>query len=383
MSYDLIILGGGCAGLSLARRLSELGEDSPQTVILESRSSYTDDRTWCFWGEDTAQLTHLVRHRWSWASVAAEGKTVKVDCSAFPYSMIPSLAFYDESLEMISQAPQLLLEAGVSVLSEPLKVGNNWQVETSAGMRSARMVVDTRPLQTPQRQAAGLRQSFVGHEIECAEPIFQPDVAELMHFEPVCEGEILFFYLLPLAENRALIEATIFSAEPLGPDRFEKDMQEFITRRVQGASYTIRRSEHGILPMSILSPQGNPDASYVSAGLTAGAARPSSGYTFQRIQRWAADCAKALGAGLPPLPHARDSMLLRGMDAIFLRVLRLQPEIAPELFLALFQKVEIAILVRFMSDRGTLSDYAAIASALPSGPFLRQTFPALIASRMP
>ena len=76
-------------------------------------------------------------------------------------------------------------------------------------------------------------------------------------------------------------------------------------------------------------------------------------------------------------------MLLRGMDAIFLRVLRLQPEIAPELFLALFQKVEIAILVRFMSDRGTLSDYAAIASALPSGPFLRQTFPALIASRMP
>jgi lycopene beta-cyclase len=49
MPYDLIILGGGCAGLSLARRLSELGEDCPQTVILESRSSYTDDRTWCFW----------------------------------------------------------------------------------------------------------------------------------------------------------------------------------------------------------------------------------------------------------------------------------------------------------------------------------------------
>jgi lycopene beta-cyclase len=383
MPYDLIILGGGCAGLSLARRLSELGEDCPQTVILESRSSYTDDRTWCFWGEDSAQLTHLVRHRWSWASVAAEGKTVKVDCSAFPYSMIPSLAFYDESLEMISQAPQLLLEGGVSVLSEPLKVGNNWQVETSAGMRSARMVVDTRPLRTPQREAAGLSQSFVGHEIECAEPIFQPDVAELMHFEPVREGEILFFYLLPFAENRALIEATIFSAEPLGPDRFEKEMQEFITRRVQGASYTVRRSEHGILPMGIAPPQENPDASYVSAGLTTGAARPSSGYTFQRIQRWAADCAKALGAGLPPLAHARDPMLLRGMDAIFLRVLRLQPEIAPELFLALFQKVEIAILVRFMSDRGTLSDYATIASALPSGPFLRETFPALIASRMP
>jgi lycopene beta-cyclase len=383
MQTDLLILGGGCAGLSLARQLSTLGERCPRTVILESRHTYTDDRTWCFWNEPSAQLTHLVRHRWPRVSVSAKGNTANVDCSAIPYAMIPSSAFYEESVEIISQTPQLQLDLGVSVLVEPQKTGNQWHVETSAGPRAARMIVDTRPPSRPQRGDALLWQSFLGHEIECAEPVFQPDIAEIMHFAPVSEGRILFFYLLPFSANRALLEATVFAAEPLGPETFQEDMQAFLTRRVAGKKYTTHRTENGILPMGMTPSPTQPDATYIKAGLLSGGARPSSGYAFQRIQRWAGHCANALAAGLPPLPHPRDPLLLRAMDSLFLRVLRRQPEIAPELFLALFQKVDIARLVRFMSDRATLFDYAAIASSLPPEPFLREIFPALIATRIP
>ena len=106
----------------------------------------------------------------------------------------------------------------------------------------------------------------------------------------------------------------------------------------------------------------------------AGGARASSGYAFQRIQRWAEECAHALVAGRGPTPHRADPWALRKMDALFLQVLSRRPELAADLFLALFKRVAHPRLVRFMSDRATLADYATIIFALPARPFLKELF---------
>ncbi len=55
---DLLILGGGCAGLSLASRLAEFGKDAPKVLIIEQRESYTNDRTWCFWDIESLLINH-------------------------------------------------------------------------------------------------------------------------------------------------------------------------------------------------------------------------------------------------------------------------------------------------------------------------------------
>jgi lycopene beta-cyclase len=60
------------------------------------------------------------------------------------------------------------------------------------------------------------------------------------------------------------------------------------------------------------------------------------------------------------------------MDGLFLRVLRARPDLAPDLFLKLFAMKDSGHIIRFMSDCPTLADYAAIVSALPAGPFLRE-----------
>ena len=62
------------------------------------------------------------------------------------------------------------------------------------------------------------------------------------------------------------------------------------------------------------------------------------------------------------------------MDAIFLNVLRHYPELGPELFMRLFSKVDSAKLIRFLSDRGLVSDYLAVILALPSGLFLKSAY---------
>ena len=374
MENDLLILGGGAAGLSLARRLAEQGAEAPRTLVLESRGAYVDDRTWCFWMHPSAQLTHLVRRRWSKVSLASSSARVLVDCPEFPYALLPSGGFYQESSELIAQSERVRLALGVSVLGVPRKVDGLWEVETSAGVQRARWVVDTRPPAPPATGAAVLWQSFLGVEVECTGPVFDSTVAEIMHFTQGEAGQILFHYLLPLSPTRALLEVTAFAPAPAGPEVFRAELTRFIEQRLEGRPYRIRREEHGILPMGMPTPKPSADATFVRAGLMAGGARASSGYAFQRIQRWAEACARSLAEGRGPQAHAEDGRVLRWMDALFLQVLRRQPELAPTIFLAMFRRVAPARLARFMSDQGTLLDDLAIIAALPPGPFLRELF---------
>jgi lycopene beta-cyclase len=374
MENDLLILGGGAAGLSLARRLAEQGEAAPRTLVLESRVDYADDRTWCFWMHPSAQLTHLVRRRWSKVSLASPTERVLLDCPEFPYALLPSGGFYQDSRECLARSERVRLAMGVSVLGAPRKVDGLWEVETSAGIQRARWIVDTRPSAPPAEGAAVLWQSFLGQEIEAAGPVFDPTVAEIMHFTEGEAGQILFHYLLPLSPTRALLEVTAFSPKPTGPDAFRAELNRFIDRRLEGRRYQLRREEHGILPMGLPTPVPSADATYVRAGLLAGGARASSGYAFQRIQRWAESCAQGLAGGHGPRPHAADGWILGRMDALFLQVLRRRPELAPTLFLAMFRRVAPARLARFMSDQATLLDNLAVIAALPPAPFLRELF---------
>jgi len=58
-AVDLAILGGGCAGLSLARELAA-NQVKRSVIVIEPRQAYEDDRSWCFWAADQHQFQDWV-----------------------------------------------------------------------------------------------------------------------------------------------------------------------------------------------------------------------------------------------------------------------------------------------------------------------------------
>ena len=366
------MLGGGCAGLSLALRLAERPGSCRRVAVLESRQAYRHDRSWCFWRTGPHRYDKLVKRSWSSVTLRSAGQAVHVDCTKTPYQLLEAGTFYEHTLDATAASAAVQLRLGVAVLGAPRPVPGGWRIETTAGGLTAAQVIDTRPSSPPRQGDALLWQSFLGQEVVCDRAVFDCSRVELMDFANDLRGAVAFTYVLPLASDRALIETTVFDPQPHGPTDLAYRQQITVQRLCGDAARHVVRTESGILPMGMTRPQSELGPGHWRAGLVGGAARPATGYAFQRIQRWSDVCSAALRDGRDPVGHALDPLLTRLMDRLFLDVLRNHPERGPEIFTRLFGRTATPRIVRFLSDRGTLLDRAAVAAALPTGLFLRE-----------
>ncbi len=370
-AFDLVILGGGCAGLSLSMALAAQGGRCPRTLVIEPRTEYTNDRTWCYWKNLSAPAPYPTRHHWQRMRVTQAGQSVSLDCGSTPYQMVAAQDFYAAAQALIARTPTMALRLRTSVVGEPSHSGGVWNIRTSSGNVMARSVVDTRPPQLPRRDGATLWQSFYGHEIECSAAVFDPLSLDLMNFLAADACDVPFVYVLPVTPTRALVEVTVFGATPLASRELSARLDAAVAQRVGGAPFTTLRSEHGILPMGLNETPRPAHRSFVKVGVMAGGARPSTGYAFQRIQRWAGECAHALLSRGHPVGHQPDALPLRVMDQIFLDVLRADPSRGGAIFFSLFSRADTARVIRFLSGDAGVVDSLAVVAAMPVLPFVK------------
>ncbi len=357
---DVAILGGGCAGLSVAARLARC---RVSFRVVEPRARYTDDRAWSFWRTAPDPFEDCVRASWSAWTVAGPGGAVRRGAPGLPYQTVPAGAFYARAEDLIDDAPAGAIARG-TVATHVAPSGGALRVDTSEGSFTARHVLDGRP---PARRAR-YGQFFLGREIATAEPVFDPGTVPLMHFRRGYSAGVDFLYILPFARDRALVEVTSFAPARPSPETFAAWLAEEIAGLGIG-SHDVLREEAGALPMEVDYADA-PVAGTTRIGLGGGAARPSTGYAFQRIQAQADALAAALVRGeAPRLPAERP--MTRFMDRVFLQVLATAPERGPALFESLFRNAPPERLERFLSGSTRAADRLSVMAALPPLPFLR------------
>ena len=369
--YDLVILGGGCAGLSLASKLSEYGEKAPKVLIIEQRTNYPNDRTWCFWDIDHPEYQSLVSQSWSKFELANQERIHHFDCSQHQYLMLESHHFYEAAIKQISANPKIQLMLGQEVLSTPINTDQGWHIKTTHSELTADQVIDTRPPKKINHEDSVLWQCFVGYEIKTQSDCFSPEKMVLMDFDPAFKNGLAFLYILPTSGKKALIEYTVFSENIISKQQLITHLKKSIALRIDSQPYEILRFEHGTLPMGYQAAPQNRAATYLYAGLFAGAARPSSGYAFQRIQSWAKKCAQSIVTDHTLYAAPKENRVQSFMDGLFLTVIKSNPTSAASLFEDLFNRCDLNTVIKFMSDMATLRDYLRIIKSLPPSPFIK------------
>jgi lycopene beta-cyclase len=390
--WDAIVLGAGCAGLTLANELIARGEDRFKVLLLEGRSEYTNDRTWCFWNTLNHRFENAVSYRWPVWSVLHAGEAAHCQGS-YQYQYLRAEHFYTLALAPVSSSSTITLRLGEEVQTVQ-EEEDLVRIQTHQRAYTSRYVIDTRPVDQRHRETrhpdVHWLQHFLGWKVRTEQACFQSKQVTLMDFEGEKEAaEILgketedkkiegslpgipFIYVLPFSSTEALVESTWFGPKVLEQRVYEQQLQKYL-HKIGAGGYEIKEQEHGVLPMSTLPTTMQPTRRIRLLGLTGGAARPSTGYAFLAIQRQAQRLADQLLKGEWenfPDYYSTQSRLL---DTTFLRVLQENPQRGPKLLWRLFRYANSDALVRFLADTASLKDLWEVTTCLPSGIFLKQS----------
>ena len=344
------IIGAGCAGLSLARRLTLAGVKHVQLYGPLSKAA-TNGHSWGFWAtEELQDQTVLAAQSWpKWQIITPEQKITQ-SADAHRYCRLDSRTWLTHCLAAIKG--HVLLDE--NHMSPPADES---------------CVFDSRPPSVPD---GAMLQHFKGIEIKTNHPCFDPETAILMDFRCDQSRGIHFIYLLPYSPDEALVESTMFSPTQEEDIFYEQAIEHYLDAYWNTGGYEIRHREAGCIPMAFLSPV---DKSLMPIGANGGCVRPSSGYAFCFIQRQADEISRHLSANRQGLSRFRLPRPIRRfdlfLDKVFLRVIRRHPERAPDLFARIAARLTGDEFARFMSGLADFATYAKLITAMPTGLFIR------------
>ena len=349
---DIAIIGAGCAGLSLARRLVATKKISGIKACLYGPVSpaATNGHSWGFWAtQGLIEQAGLARQRWNkWQIITAKQKVTQT-AKKYPYCRLDSrdwLTFCLDSIDgHIRHQPDTLPVPGTQT------------------------IFDSRPPVVPD---GAMLQHFRGVEIKTARPCFSPDTAILMDFRCDQSRGIHFIYLLPYSPTEALVESTMLSLERQDDAFYTEAIKTYLETYWNTGGWQVNDTEQGCIPMAFVQP-ANPD--YLAIGANGGCVRPSSGYAFAFIQKQTDAVIDRLIRKGPdyltlatlPQPIGKFDLFL---DRIFLHVIRHHPEKSADLFTRIATALSGDEFACFMSGLADFTIYAKLVTAMPTGLFL-------------
>lgn len=368
--HDLIIAGAGLGGLSFLWHLLEAGIGDQRVLVLDRNFDLRSDRTWCFWGTDDDPFASSAGTSWCHTELAFDQATLTREMREHRYYCISSDAFRAMIMARIDSCENITLvqanihdvsedDAGPFVISDHGRHDADWVLQS---VRFGRTDAD-RTVRYP------VRQHFGGLEIRTASPVFDPERFTMMDFRVEQQGGLSFVYILPFAPDRALVEHTVFSADTLSPAEHYALTNAYIHKHYD-VDFTIERHEYGDLPMDDRSPDQQSSAHVFNVGIVGGHIKPSTGYTFARVQRRTRIMARHF-ARTGRLQRAPSNPLRFAFyDRLLLRILHQAPGVGLSVFQALFTHNSVDRVFRFLDERTRLKEELSMFFTLPFWPFI-------------
>ncbi|GAA3784894.1 lycopene cyclase family protein [Streptomyces phyllanthi] len=377
---DIVVVGAGAAGLSLADRLTrpDMPRPGPSVLLVTAPPgpARPAERTWCFWERTGGDYDDAVVASWERLRVRApDGTVVEATPAPLRYKMIRSPGFEELLRERLSARPGFRgTEATVQEVRD-VPGGAEVRCTTADGAAltlRARWVFDSRPPRRLPPARTVLLQHFRGWFLRTERPAFDPDAAELMDFRtPQPARGLSFGYVLPLGTREALVEYTEFAPEVIGDAAYDRLLGRYVRDVLGIGAARVVAAEQGVIPMTDAVFPRRAGASVFRIGAAGGATRPATGYTFSAVRRQAAAIADACRAGRTPVPPPAHGARARAMDAVMLRALATGRIDGPRFFVELFRHCPAELVLRFLDGESRLLEDLALGLRTPVLPMLR------------
>jgi lycopene beta-cyclase len=373
--YDYIIIGAGCAGLSLLRAMMQHKYFANKKILLiDKAEKNTNDRTWCFWEQQPGLFEDIVYHRWEQIDFYSNDFSARFDLMPYKYKMIRGIDLYTT---VLSEAKQ---HANVDIIYE--EVQSAFSNESYAVVKTTEkefhaeyvfnsiVFTDWKQQALEKRNIYVLLQHFKGWMIETSRNIFDERIATFMDFRVSQDKGTTFVYVLPVAKNKALIEYTVFSDEVLQQEEYEAALENYITSTLNIKKYNMLHTEFGVIPMTNYA-FSKGEGRITNIGIAGGYTKSSSGYTFQFIQKHTAKITEVLmHENNPLLTQTFFEKRFNLYDSILLNVLHHKKMSGDKLFAQLFKKNSVQSIFKFLDNETSLKEELKIMNSVSLKTFL-------------
>jgi lycopene beta-cyclase len=286
--FDYILVGGGLQNglIALALRAHQPGA---RIALIERDGALGGNHTWCFHGSHVdigarSWLEPLVVHRWPGYRILFPEAEHRLEES---YSCISSKRFH----EVVSEAIEAHGDSTLLLDTDVAGVEAGCVRLASGGTVRAMAVIDGRGAVPLQPDAPFGYQKFLGLEVELEAP-HGLDVPIIMDATVEQVDGYRFIYVLPLDDLTVLIEETYFHDSPELPAKDARQRIHAYAATHGWSISTMRREEHGVLPMPWAeTPRPDPSGALV-AGYRGGWFHPGTGYSLPVAARLATFVAK-------------------------------------------------------------------------------------------
>ena len=351
--FDYAIIGGGCAGLSLAYELQIHNKLEKKTLaIIEPRSEYKKDRTWSFWKMFPHNFDDCVERNWSNFTINIPSQTNRLECNNYPYQSINSGKFYKKINQTLRDNDNIRFFKSINEINS----------ENSFIFNSVPLPI--------QNNDNNLWQHFCGVEIETKDNNFDDGIVNLMDFDCDQRNSVHFFYTLPYSRSKALVETTWLSRMSNNEKDYQEQLKSYIENNLDIKKYDIVYKEVGAIPLFY--PLNISKDNSMNIGTAGGMTRLSTGYTFLNIQEQSKYIRENI-ENISKLKNFEISKKYRFLDEIFLRVIKKHPKKMPEIFFKMF-KTSPNTVIKFLSNKSNFLDDINIIFKMPKWTFIKALF---------
>ena len=351
--FDYVIIGGGCAGLSLAYEL-EIHEKlkDKSLAIIEPRDEYKRDKTWSFWKVSSHNFDDCVKKNWKNFSINIPDKTNYLDCQSFPYQSVDSGLFYEKINNKLKENKNIFFFKDISEIN----------------LKNCFIFNSVPSIKEDHRN---LWQHFCGVEIETQDNFFDDEIFNLMDFDCDQRESVHFFYTLPYSKNTALVETTWLSkVNDNSKKDYDKQIKDYIENHLNLKNYKIIYREEGAIPLFY--PINKNEKNKINIGTAGGMTRLSTGYTFLNIQ----EHSRYIRENIENISNVKKYKIdakYQFLDEIFLRVLERHPEKMPDIFFKMF-KASPKTVIKFLSNKSNYLEDLSIILRMPKWTFIKALF---------
>ena len=351
--FNYIIIGGGCAGLSLAYELDIRDKLKDKTLaIIEPRSEYKKDKTWSFWKVTPHNFDDCIKKSWENFSINIQGKTNFLECKNYPYQSIDSGLFYEKINNRLKENKNIFFFKNIKEINPK----NSFIFNSVPNIKKDHL---------------NLWQHFSGVEIETKNNFFDEEIFNLMDFDCEQRDSVHFFYTLPYSKNKALVETTWLSKMNDNSQKdYDQQIKDYIEKHLKIQDYEITYKEEGAIPLFY--PSYEKENNKINIGTAGGMTRLSTGYTFLNIQ----EHSKFIRENIENISTANRFEINKKyqfLDDIFLRVLNKHPEKMPDIFFNMF-KTSPKTVIKFLSNKSNLLEDLSIILKMPKMTFMKSLF---------